>query len=554
MYFNKLFFCFVCISMLSVRVVLAVNVGTDTTISADTTAKQTITADNITLINNANINFSGETAIDLGRRSGIIIINNAGASIKANEDVIKCSTDNKTCSGPVTLNNFGLISNTSTASDGLVRLDKATDALIRNHPGGVIQGVGGERDGHHAVDLSTSSTLINGGTIIRIDDGAPGLLNVTSAIGIQGNDVKVILQDDSILVGTINNFTNKTGLKIHVDHGYGRSYMYHTIGAIDELVDLSGNRIVKGSATAVGMGAQETVDELLGLRAYNLRNTLKRYANLQNPKAQIEPFAQVSFRDNGRTTISYDNYTYGTHFIYPVVPDKLNLILTVESNKLKLDEGHSVDKDSFLIGVNTNDFIEIGQLKASAFIAGGVSWHDSSRDVLTNIVITGRDNVTANYETTDAIVGLSFSHTYDQKISESVSNKWETDLGVTLSFSHTPNYSESRFFTWEERDVTQLSVHLGEQLTLLLGDKIEFRLGSEFEHRSVLAGKTQNHAINDVDVDFKSGSFYENSISMNTGFNYSLGEYSKAYIQFNGRVSDQTAVSVGGSVGVNVVF
>ena len=79
MYLNKLFFCFVCISMLSVRVVLAVNVGTDTTINADTTAQQTITADNVTLTNNANINFSGETAIDLGRRSGVTILNNAGA-------------------------------------------------------------------------------------------------------------------------------------------------------------------------------------------------------------------------------------------------------------------------------------------------------------------------------------------------------------------------------------------------------------------------------------------------------------------------------------------
>ena len=51
MYFNKLFLCFVCISMLSVRVALAVDVGTDTTINTDTTAKHIITDDNVTLIN-----------------------------------------------------------------------------------------------------------------------------------------------------------------------------------------------------------------------------------------------------------------------------------------------------------------------------------------------------------------------------------------------------------------------------------------------------------------------------------------------------------------------
>ena len=552
MYLNKLFFCFVCISMLSVRVVLAVNVGTDTTINADTTAQQTITADNVTLTNNANINFSGETAIDMGGRSGTIIINNAGASIKANDDVIRCTTGNN-CTGPVILHNFGLISNTSTASNGLVRLDKAAGSIINNNKGGVIMGVGSEIDGHHAVDLFTSSTLTNRGIIIRTDDGAAGLEAETSAIGILGDDAIVILRDDSILVGTLNNRLSKTGVELQVDHGYGRSYMYHTIGPFI-LSDLSGNRIVKGSATSVGMGAQETVDELLGQRAYNLRTTLKRYANISNPKPMMEPFAHASFRDGGRTTIDYDNYAAGTNFIYPVVPDKVNLILTVEQNKLRLDEGHDITKNSFLIGVNTNDFMEIGEWKASGFVAGGWSWHDSEREVLTNTVVTGIADVSADYESTEAITGVSFSRTYDQKVNESVTNKWETDLGLTLSFSHTPSYSESQFFAWEERNLTQLSIHIGEQLTSMLGDKVQFRFGGELEHRSVFSGKNQDHAINTVTIDFNSGAFYENSVSLNTGFDYLLGDYSKAYVRFDGRVSDQTSFTIGAIAGLELVF
>ena len=546
MHLNKLFFCFFCISMLSVRLVLAVNVN------SDTTNQQTIAADNVTLINNANINFSGQTAIDVGNRSGTIITNNAGASIKANSDVIRCLTTNN-CTGPVTLHNSGLISNT-TITGGLVRFDKVTGAIVNNNPGGVIKGVGNENDGHHAVDLGTSGTLTNRGTIIRTDNGAAGLENVTSAIAIQGNDCKIILKDDSILVGTINNFLDRTGLKVHVDHGYGRSYMYHTIGLIEELADLSGNRIVKGSATAVGMGAQETVDEILGQRAYNLRTTLKRYASVSDPKPRMEPFAYVSHRDRDRTTLRYDNHAAGTNFIYPVVPDKVNLILTVERNKLDLDEDHDITKNSFLIGVNTNDFMALGNWKASAFVAGGVTWHDSSREVLTNIVVSGIADVGAEYDTTEAITGISFSHTYDQKINESVTNKWETDLGLTFSFSHTPDYNESQFFTWEERNLAQLSIHIGEQLTSMLGDKLQFRLGGEFEHRSVFAGKNQDHALNAVTVDFRSGAFYENSISMNTGFDYALGDYSKVYLRFDGRASDQSAFSLGGSMGINIYF
>ena len=311
---------------------------------------------------------------------------------------------------------------------------------------------------------------------------------------------------------------------------------------------------MKGSATAVGMGAQETVDELLGHRAYNLRATLKRYADAPNPKATMEPFAYASHRDRGRTTLGYENYAAGINFIYPVVPDKLNLILTVERNKLQLDEEHDVTKKSFLIGVNTNNFMEIGEWRASGFAAAGVSWHDSSRDVLTNIVITGIADVSAKYESAEAITGMSFTHTYDEKVNGSVNNTWDTDLGLTFSFSHTPSYSESQFFTWEERNLAQLGIHIGEQLTSMLGDKVRFKLGGELEHRSVFAGKNQDHALNAVTVDFNSGTFYENSISMNTGFDYALGDHSKTYIQFNGRVSDQVAFSLGGSVGVNIYF
>jgi hypothetical protein len=518
------------------------------TINTDTTTVQTITDDNVTLTNNANLSGSTGTIIQLGGTTGTTIINNVGASISSNAQVIRCTAN---CTNPTVINS-GTINITSTAG-GLIRLDKATGALIINNPGGVITGVGNEVDGHHAVDLGTSGTLINSGTIRRTVNGAPGLLNVTSAIAIQGNDTIVILKDDSILVGTINNFTNKTGGELRVDHGYGRSYMYHTIGAF-ELSDLSGNRIVKGSATAVGMGAQETVDEILGQRAYNLRTTLKRYANAPNPKPMIEPFAYASHRDRDRTTLRYDNYAAGANFIYPVVPDKLNLILTVERNELNLDEDHDVTKNSFLVGVNTNDFMELGKWKASGFAAGGVSWHDSDREVLTNTVLTGIADVSADYESAEAITGMSFTHTYDQKVNESVNNTWDSDLGLTFSFSHTPSYSESLFFTWEERNLAQLSIHIGEQLTSMLGDKVQFRLGGELEHRSVFAGKNQDHAINNVTVDFNSGTFYENSISMNTSFDYALGDYSKAYIQFNGRASDQTAISLGGSVGVNIVF
>ena len=150
------------------------------------------------------------------------------------------------------------------------------------------------RDSLHTIQIGNNGTLTNKGAIRRISNGSPSLTSTSVAIIFQGNDGTVLLKDEGIVVGSIRSNELKTGSKLQIDHGYGRSYMYHTIGTI-ELSDLSGNRIVKGSATSVGMGAQETVDELLGQRAYNLRTTLKRYANISNPKPMMEPFAHASF-------------------------------------------------------------------------------------------------------------------------------------------------------------------------------------------------------------------------------------------------------------------
>ena len=602
MYFTKLSFYLFCLGILSVRMVLAVDIGVDTTINADSTEIHVIADGNVTLINNANIikpssgvakmidsaqtgttiiNNAGATigllgsadrtvhlegttnntvinsgtissgdgqAIGIRSTTGVIVINNEGGVVIAARNTIRCQSG---CTNP-TITNSGLMTATEAAGEAaVINIRGTTGAIITNTATGVIH----NNDDDRVIDqMGSNATLTNSGLIRSLVDGEVILSLSNAAIKYGGDNNTILLKDDSILVGTIaNQGPEGDGAKLHIDHGYGRAYMYHTLGTI-ELADLSGNRIVKGSATAVGMGAQETVDEILGQRAYNLRTTLKRYANVSNPKPMIEPFAYASHRDGGRTTIDYNNYAAGTNFIYPVVPDKVNLILTVEHNKLRLDEEHDITKNSFLIGVNANDFMEIGEWKASGFAAVGASWHDSDREVLTNVTVSGLINTSANYESAEAITGLSFSHTYDQKVNESVHNKWETDLGLTFSFSHTPSYSENLFFTWEERNLAQLSIHIGKQLTSMLGEKVQFRFGGELEHRSVIAGKNQDHALNAVTVDFRSGTFYENSISMNTGFDYALSDYSKVYLRFDGRASDQTAFSLGGSMGINIYF
>ena len=146
--------------------------------------------------------------------------------------------------------------------------------------------------------------------------------------------------------------------------------------------DLSGNAIVKGSAASVGQGAQETVDERLGLRTFNLRSALKRYSafskNLIEDELYVEPFSYYSKRGSNSSILSYDNYGYGLNLIYPK-SNKLDLILTVEKSELAIQRDHDVSSTNFLAGFNARDFLSIGSWKASGFFVAGMGWHDGKR-------------------------------------------------------------------------------------------------------------------------------------------------------------------------------
>ncbi|MCL0046029.1 hypothetical protein M1N16_07350 [Nitrospinaceae bacterium] len=74
-------------------------------------------------------------------------------------------------------------------------------------------------------------------------------------------------------------------------------------------------------------------------------------------------------------------------------------------------------------------------------------------------------------------------------------------------------------------------------------------LGLEYEFRLAFSGKNQTYRINGTPTDHTDGSFFENSGSGNLGLSHRFGWWGPsrsklhqglAYIQFNGRMSDET--------------
>jgi|APSaa5957512535_1039671.scaffolds.fasta_scaffold00180_6 hypothetical protein len=403
--------------------VWAVTVSVDTTISADTTNQQDIDTANVDLINNATIDFStASNAILLNSTtSGNTITNNAGGTISAGRQAIGLATN----SGG-TINNSGTITLTGTTTAAVIQINNSTGVTINNNAGGVISGP----TSTVVIRLDSGDTLVNSGSIINTDTG--------QSFRFAGNNSTVTLKEGSIVVGTIQVNGGTTGSTLKIEQGFGQAYFYDitTLGTLT-LEDLSGNTVVQGSAGSVGLGAQESVDELLGLRAFNLRSALKRYsaapAIFKEDKLWAEPFSYYSKRGTNSSVLGYENYGYGINFIYPLKQHKLDLIFTIEKSELEIDRNHDVSRTHLLAGVNATDFADLGDWKASGFFVAGTSWHNGTRDIFTNTTSSGKDNITANCNSKEIITGAHISKTFHPDSNQR--NTWKTELGFTFGYS-----------------------------------------------------------------------------------------------------------------------
>jgi len=530
-------------------------IGSGVTVSV--TNNQAIDATNstnATITNSGTISAAAAKTIEFEATagnvtSGATVNNNLGGTITGATNTIK--TNLRTTN--TTINNSGLISVTGTGRAIGPGTGRDTGTVINNNSTGVIVKTSTADNDGEVLELGDSGTITNSGQIRN--DTSPS----NSAINLKGDNNTLILRDKGIVVGKI--VSEGTGNKLQLQHGFGRAYFYETSGVLT-LEDLSGNVVVKGSAGSVALGAQETVDELLGLRTSNLRAALKRHA--ASPKLSGtgiiwgETFGYRSKRQGTSNLLKYETNAWGLNFIQPITTN-LDLVLSLETNKLSLQEDHDVTRKGFFSGLSVSEYPVFGRYKftAGGFALGGVGWYDSRRQVLTNTTTSGLLDLNANFKSFELITGGNIGYNFElpkrASAKNSLQNKLDTELGFTLGGSHTGDYNEGTLFFWEDRRLLQESLYLQEQFSYELDERTGIKLGVEIEHRKVLNGKEQEYKVKETRVVSSEGRNFENSISGNLDFNYKT-PYGLAYFQLQHRISDQSRGTLGGGIGVKFRF
>ena len=482
----------------------------------------------LTITNTGTIEATNSKAINVSNSDGVSITNNNNGVIKSNNNTIL--GDAGTGADNVTIDNSGEIYTTATGteSSAIVFANNDTGNTITNNSGGEIYSSGSES----TIVLGVSSTLTNSGSIKNNK-------SVTNkAIQLKGDNNTVTLKDAGIVVGKIRSGNGTTGNKLRFNHGVGRAYYYDITGDFT-LEDLDGNQVVKGSAGSVGQGGSETIDEMLSYKSINLRNFLNRYenSNLFNHKGGWgELYSSLLNRseDSNSLAMEYNLINIGVNLIYPL--ENSNFIMMFEGGVQDFAKDYKITYQNISGGINIPENDKFFNL--DTFVTSGITLKDGKRTVLTNTETSGTINSNSNFQTYDIQIGAKKNNF-----------KIIPDIGFTSSISVTPTYDESKFYSWRNRVVGNLSIYLSDNYLIRDDKKEKLNLNWALDLRSAIGDDEQTYSINGTTATYKQDNDLKREISLSANMNYEKYIYENSMIGFAyyGLLSSQNTLSLGGN-------
>ena len=265
-------------------------------------------------------------------------------------------------------------------------------------------------------------------------------------------------------------------------------------------------------------------------------------------------YGGTSERASTTTRSSLDTSNAGLTIGTPVaINDTLNLDLVFNTSRTNLDIGLTKDQEitanSYNLGAVVHDLVPSTGWAVDAFGFVGRNSYDGKRKVMNNDTTTGSETVTAAYSGTEILVGANAQRS--KPINETVSVI--TGVNASLSNEKIDGYSESKYYAWNARRMTQVSGGLNLGLEHQKNGLTTFAKLSA-QGSSLRRGKTANYTNNGTAgsyTDASRGSLYR---TVSVGFDYA----GKDGMSFTGAVEHFS--STGGvsgnsaSLGVNWKF
>ena len=516
----------------------AVIVESGSTITTTDNKDNGIFGDNTTLLDITNygtISAAKNKAIDIYRSTNSSITNNSGATIFAVGNTIRTGGSGSDSSTGYTITNSGKIFTTSTGAKSSVLFGN-----VNSSGGKIINNSGAEiySGGNIAtIIVGGTTTIKNSGSIKNngsVDDNVIELL---------GSNNTVTLEEGSTLVGKISSASGTSGNTLKLNLGAGQGYFYETVGDFT-LQDLDGNQVVKGSAGSVGQGASENLDELLSYKSINLRNFFNRFDKQDNQDAWGETYISNLKRDahTSNLALGYDLTNYGVNLINQI--ENANFVIAFEGGRQNFVKDHKIDYQNISAGVylpqKNNPYFNL-----DLFILGGITLKDGERTILTNTTTSGKLTIDSDYETYEIHTGIKKNN------SSSI-----PDFGFAASYSMTPSYDESKYFSWADRHIGNLSVFFEDDYNLINNKDSKLFLGWTLDIRKMMGDNKQVYSINGTSATYKQHNDLTNEISLiaNMGYEKKFSDKSKILFSLDAKNTNRYTKSLGANVSFKSKF
>jgi len=515
----------------------AVIVESGSTITT-TSLDNAIIADNTTLLdvtNSGTISANRHKAIDIYRSTNSSITNNSGATISSVGNTIRTGGTSGDPSTGYTITNSGKIFTTSTGTKSSVFFgnENSSGGTIINNSGAEIYSGGNVA----TIRVGGTTSIKNSGSIknnTSVDDNVIELL---------GSNNTVTLEEGSILVGKISSASGTSGNTLKLDLGAGQGYFYETDGDLI-LEDLDGNQVVKGSAGSVGQGGSETLDELLSYKSMNIRKFLSKYNQLDDKDSWGETYVSNLKRDahTNNLALEYDLLNFGVNLINRM--ENASFVIAFEGGIQDFAKDHKIDYKNITTGVylpqKNNSYLNL-----DLFILGGITLKEGEKTILTNTTSSGKLKINSDYETYEIHTGIKRNNL-----------SLVPDFGITASYSITPNYDETKYFSWKDRHVANLSIFFSDEYKFFKNKDSKLSLGWILDVRDMIGDEKQVYSINGTNATYKQHNNLTNEISLlaNVAYEKIFSKNSTISFSLEAKDTNQYAKSIGANISLNKKF
>jgi hypothetical protein len=285
--------------------------------------------------------------------------------------------------------------------------------------------------------------------------------------------------------------------------------------------------------TGVSTGNLEVQDELQFSMNSSMISSLEFGSGQADAPAEAMSFTQssksntwanvyggTSKRASSTTKPAFDTSNRGLTIGTPVsINDTLDVDLVFNVSRTSLDTGLTKDQEitsnSYNLGAVLRDLAPSTGWAVDAFGFVGRNSYDGKRKVMNNQEATGSETVTAAYSGSEVLVGV------DAQYSNPINDTLNFIGGVNASLSNEKigAYSESKYYAWDARTLTQAIGGFTAGLEYQK-DALTTFASLGLQRSSLQNGKTATYTNNGTAASFTDSSTGDTRRSITVGFDY----------------------------------